>query len=123
MKFHIALIGILAVLNTHAQQAQLPVEIVVHREELTPDFVRESGDYKLFIYFTAKGTRSEGIFGLLKVKDKEVIGKAEGDKINTPFGTYVWHGPIKERKQLWDRSGWLPEDLSKIYPSWSAKKE
>lgn len=122
MKFSVFLAGLLVAISALAQQADLPVQVTIHREELKPAFVKESGDYKLFIYFTAKGTRSEGVIGLLKFKDQEVLGKTQGEKISTPFGAYVWHGPTKERKQLWGPRDGCPKTFQQSIPAGRRRK-
>ena len=86
---------------------------------LTPEIQIESGDFRFVIYYTSKGTRSEGVHGLIFEDNQEIIGEEIGQKLETPIGTYFWRGSITTRKELWDQSGWLPTNLDRFYPSWS----
>ena len=83
-----------------------------------PDIVKSAGEYKLLVYYIAKGTRSEGVHGVL-VKNGEVVDAVQDQtELKTGFGVLVYRGPWEERTLLFDQSGWLPEDLTGIYPSW-----
>lgn len=66
---------------------------------------REEWAYQLQI--REKGTRSEGRIGILTKDKAEVIGKTEGEIIETPFGKFKWFGkPVPEDPVFRDR-GWL----------------
>ena len=100
-----------------SDQIQLPVEREVIQKKLSPEIVKTSGDYRISLYFIAKGTRSEGIHGTIHIKEVEVFGESAGQILNTPFGRYRWHGQLKNRKHLWDRTGWIPIDPGSISSS------
>ena len=123
MTIRLLLCGIISLATAISQEDITSIETVVTRETARPDIDRRAGDYQLYIYYVSKGTKSEGIIGRLRKGDKEIIGTDIGEKIKTPFGIYIWHGAIKDRKQLWDISGWLPEEISTVYPSWAKKGE
>ena len=104
------------------EQFYLLGEVGQSRQEIKPDIIKNSGDYHLKIFYFEKGTRSEGIYGMMLLKDKEIIGKSPEETIKAPFGIYVWHGPLDNKKQGWGCTGWLPKDLSTVYPSWAIQK-
>ena len=79
------------------------------------------GEWKLWYIF--KGARSEGFHGVLMTNDKTISGKTAGEKIKLGGRTWVWHGTWDERKDLFSKSGWLPEDIGTIFPSWKIKAE
>jgi hypothetical protein len=66
---------------------------------------REEWAYQVQI--REKGTRSEGRTGILTKDKAEVIGKSEGEIVETPFGKFKWFGkPVPEDPVFRDR-GWL----------------
>lgn len=77
------------------------------------------GEWKLWYIF--KGSRSEGLHGELVTDGRTVVGSTIGEKVTLGENTWVWHGAWDDRKHLFSKSGWLPEDLSVISPSWSKK--
>lgn len=74
------------------------------REQM-PERIYEKEGWKLVVYITNKGTRSQGIHGDLFYKDKIVDGK-RGQTITTPLGEVHYHGSEMERAHLWDTTGW-----------------
>jgi hypothetical protein len=65
----------------------------------------EAWSYQLQI--REKGTRSEGRTGILTKDGAEIIGKEEGEILETPFGKFRWFGkPLPADPMFRDR-GWL----------------
>ncbi|QQL44426.1 hypothetical protein [Sulfuriroseicoccus oceanibius] len=75
------------------------------------------------MWYISKGTRSEGLHGELVINGKIRTGAKTGEKFDSDGKTWIWHGAWDGRKQLFSKSGWLPEDLSTVYPSWNLKAE
>lgn len=75
------------------------------------------------MWYIFKGTRSEGLHGEIVINGKIRTGTKVGEKFESDDGTWIWHGAWDDRKQLFSKSGWLPEDLSTVYPSWNLKAE
>jgi hypothetical protein len=75
------------------------------------------------MWYIFKGTRSEGLHGELAINCKIRTGTNVGEKFQSDGGTWIWHGAWDDRKHLFSKSGWLPEDLSSVYPSWNLKAE
>jgi len=50
---------------------------------------------------------SRAIHGRLRNKDKEVVGKRNGETIKTTFGTLVWRGSYSPGKAPDKSTGWL----------------
>jgi hypothetical protein len=73
------------------------------------------------MWYIFKGTRSEGLHGELVINGKVRTGTKVGEKFGSDGRTWIWHGAWDDRKQLFSNSGWLPEDLSTVYPSWKLK--
>ena len=83
-----------------------------------PDIVKSAGEYKLLVYYIAEGTRSEGIHGVLVENGEVVDALQDQTELKTGLGILVYRGPWEKRTLLFDQSGWLPKDLTGIYPSW-----
>ena len=83
-----------------------------------PDFIYKKEGWELKIWYTAKGSRSEGTFGKLYHNGKEVLPKKGGEELQTPFGKlyFVISGP------LWEAHGWrFSEEDKGPPPSWQEK--
>ncbi|BCS96161.1 hypothetical protein DSLASN_17930 [Desulfoluna limicola] len=80
------------------------VDTTQAREQM-PERIYEKEGWKLVVYITNKGTRSQGIHGDLFYNDKQVDGK-RGQIIATPLGEVHYHGSEMERAHLWDTTGW-----------------
>ena len=78
------------------------------------DLILEDEGIKLKIWYVAKGTRSEGIHGVL---EGFKFLNSQQDKIETSLGTLMFYGEWEQRKHLFSKSGWLPEKLEGIYPN------
>ena len=79
-----------------------------------PDKIVSDGDWELRIYYTAKGTRSEGIRGALRKNGQLVPAPSEEHEIlKTPLGRLKFYVHLS----AWSPWGWLPEDLSPLRPS------
>lgn len=80
-----------------------------HAIELAnPDRVVRKGQYELRLYYVARGTRSEGVHGILLENGEVVADSTPGRTLETDLGTLVCRGPWEDRTLLFDRSGWLP---------------
>lgn len=69
------------------------------------DIVYEKDGWKLLIYKTNKGTRSEGRNGRLFKDGKEIFAK-RGETLETPIGKLLYNGSQMEAANLWDATGW-----------------
>jgi hypothetical protein len=87
----------------------------------SPDITEKADGDEFRLWYIAKGTRSEGIHGALFVEGKWIIGKEVGETVVSKCGIYVWSGAWDQRKVMWAKSGWLPKELSTVYPSWNIK--
>lgn len=74
------------------------------REQM-PERIYEAEGWKLVVYITNKGTRSQGIHGDLFHDGAKVYGK-RGQTLTTPLGEVRYHGSEMERAHLWDTTGW-----------------
>ena len=88
-----------------------------------PDLTNTGKHKEWRMWYIFKGTRSEGLHGELVINGKIRTGKKVGEKFESDDGTWIWYGAWDDRKQLFSKSGWLPEDLSTVYPSWNLKAE
>lgn len=70
-----------------------------------PEQIYEKEGWKLIVYITNKGSRSQGIHGNLYHDGQQVEGK-RGQIIVTPLGEIYYHGSEMERAHLWDTTGW-----------------
>jgi len=86
-----------------------------------PDIVKKAGSYELRIYYVAKGTRSEGLHGVLTANGAVVDDSVAAKEMETDVGLLRCHGPWQNRKLLFASSGWLPKDTSATTPSWQRK--
>ena len=83
------------------------------------DRVYEEGDWKLEITYVNKGTRSEGIHGVLLHRGKVVIAAKRGEVLDTDLGRMEYLGKRGEQARPWDPTGWLFADREKRPgPSW-----
>ena len=87
-----------------------------------PASVKSEGTSSWKFWYIAKGTRSEGLHGILVINGKVTHGKAIGDERDALGQKYVWYGTWDSRKTLFSKSGWLPVNLSAVYPSWKIPK-
>ena len=71
--------------------------------------------WELRVRYLHKGTRSEGMEGMLLRDGKEVPGGQGGDVMDTSMGRMVWRGASRE--QPWGRTGWLFEKPGILVPS------
>jgi len=67
-----------------------------------PDKVVSKNGWKLKIWVTAKGTRSEGRIARLYHHGKEICPQGGKEQIVTPIGTLMYQDP----KPLWGWHGW-----------------
>ncbi|WP_300666876.1 hypothetical protein [Desulfoluna sp.] len=93
------------------------------REQM-PERIYEKEGWKLVVYITNKGTRSQGIHGDLYHNTQKVTGK-RGQMLTTPLGEVYYHGSEMERAHLWDTTGWTLTGKSGFFnlpPSESSDK-
>jgi hypothetical protein len=81
-----------------------PVDTAGTRAQM-PERIYEKEGWKLVVYITNKGTRSQGIHGDLYHNTQKVAGK-RGETLTTPLGEIYYHGSEMERAHLWDTTGW-----------------
>ena len=86
-----------------------------------PDIILKDGIWELKIYYILKGTRSEGLHGILFNNNKDKGAGTFKEKIETDLGELIYFGKWEDRKHLFSLSGWLPKNLDPIYPSWKSK--
>jgi hypothetical protein len=87
-----------------------------------PDITKSDKTAKWQMWYIAKGTRSEGLHGTITIGEKVVYGKVLKELMVVDGWGLVWHGSWDDRKQLFAKSGWLPEDIKTVSPSWQMKK-
>ncbi len=100
--------------NTSASlQLQEPKEV-----KQKPDFMYQKKGWELNIWYTAKGSRSEGTFGKLYHNGKEVTPKIKNEELQTPLGTLRY----ETSNVPWGSHGWVFTDANKVPPpSWQEK--
>ena len=77
------------------------------------DKILHAGDWELQIAYLLKGTRSEGLHGVL-LNQGQVVSAERHAVIDTELGAMKYYGEIQERKHHWDISGWNFVDPDKI---------
>ena len=70
------------------------------------DVIYQKDAWRLEIFLTSKGTRSQGSMGTLSHKGTPVAGKM-GEVKDIAIGKVQYKGPESGRKQLWDSTGWV----------------
>jgi len=94
-------------------QLQEPKEV-----KQKPDFIYKKKGWELRIWYTLKGSRSEGIFGKLYHNGKEIPPKIKNEELQTPLGTLRY----ETSNMLWGSHGWIFADADKVPPpSWQEK--
>lgn len=94
-----------------AVKAQTPYPILSFAYDEPPHVRIVDGDLEWQLWYLNIGTRSEGLHGRLYRDGQELLSSDNSATIKGQQLTYVWHADIAERTVLWDRSGWLPEDV------------
>ncbi len=89
------------------------------------DIVYKKDAWRLNVYITQKGSRSQGSHGILLKNGKQVNGKNR-ETLETAVGTLQYRGPFGMRAHLWDNTGWVmvhalvkPEGSNQIEPGLS----
>lgn len=85
-----------------------------------PFWHQQNGGWELYVFFNARGTRSEGAFGVL-LKDGSMVAPArtEGEQMDTGLGVMKYYGA--DAALAWSRKGWLFADVDKIpHSDWLA---
>ena len=84
-----------------------------------PGTVYKQGDWELQVTYRNKGTRSEGLHGVLLHRGEIVTGGKVGEVIHTDLARMEYLGDRDKVKRPWDPSGWLFADRRKWPgPSW-----
>ena len=65
-----------------------------------------SGEWTYRLVVKRPGTRSEGRFGTLSYKEKDVTAAGINDYIETPWGRLYWVGSLDD--DSWGDHGWMP---------------
>lgn len=79
-----------------------------------PDHTYSKGTWRLEIYRTyAKGTESEGSFGLLFKDGRPVYPKSVGEVIETDLGRMKYYRNPTDQHQMFDTVGWNFENQEK----------
>ena len=86
-----------------------------------PDQVYKEGDWQLQVTYRNKGTRSEGLDGVLLHRGEVVRGGKVGEVLDTDLGRMEYLGGRDNAARPWDPSGWLFEDRRK-WPGPSRKR-
>ena len=81
---------------------------------IKPDRIYKKGIWELQIIYIQKGTRSEGLHGVLIKNDKVLNQKEDNKMIKTDIGVMKYYGKFENRKHNWDISGWCFSDANKI---------
>lgn len=78
----------------------------------------KAGDWELYVFFTNKGTKSEGQFGvLLQNGNMYPPVSPENEGIETELGKMKYYS--LDSQVPWAPTGWLFADKSKIPNSWT----
>ncbi|WDP92184.1 MAG: hypothetical protein HUN04_21660 [Desulfobacter sp.] len=81
------------------------------------DVVYEKDGWRLNVFITQKGSRSQGSHGILLKNGKPVNGK-KGETLETAIGTLRYQGPFGMRANLWDSTGWVMVHAL-VKPEWT----
>ena len=120
MKKIIIFLSFFLVVGSACAQKQKP--LVNHRHNIDKrqkqkqvHQIKIDENYRFTFFYIAKGSRSEGVHGELYYKGTKVAKNL--DPVKTEYGIFHYHGDYMQRGNLFDTSGWLPENLREIYPS------
>ena len=72
----------------------------------------DTSDTEWRMWYIAKGTRSEGMHGILQMKKKVIHGSKLYEEKTISGRVFVWYGSWDSRKALFSSSGWLPKDVT-----------
>lgn len=79
-----------------------------------PDLVDSDGKFAWRMWYIFRGTRSEGLHGMIMEDQKLVEGGKIGDTKSVNEKEYVWCGTWDSRKHLFSLSGWLPKSDDRV---------
>jgi hypothetical protein len=82
----------------------LAVPVLAEGPPGQPQYARGDDNWFYGCWFYPK---SRAIHGRLRNKDREVIGKRNGETIKTSIGTLVWRGNYSSDKAPEKSTGWL----------------
>jgi hypothetical protein len=118
MRYVMAVI-LMAVFSYGEGNTSAPLELKEPKEvKQKPDFIYTRKGWKLKIWYTAKGSRSEGIFGKLYHNGKEVHPKMKNEELLTPLGKL--HFITTDLP--WGAHGWIFDEGERVVPpSWEEK--
>jgi len=73
----------------------------------------KAGDWELFIFYSARGTRSEGPRGFL-LKNGNLVspGETVGEEVETDLGKMKYYG--MNAMPMWEPEGWLFAEKGEI---------
>lgn len=79
-----------------------------------PDLTDSDGKATWRMWYIFKGTRSEGLHGMILEDRKPIEGGKIGDAKSVNGKEYVWCGTWDSRKHLFSLSGWLPKSEDRV---------
>lgn len=94
--------------------AQSAANPLFNGTEPTPARVYAQGAWSLYIYFRARGTRSEGQHGVLFHNGQAVPPAQPGATLQTELGEMKYYLDPADMINLWDTTGWNFADSSLI---------
>ncbi len=113
MKYLAAVILVL-VFSCAEGNTSAPLPLQVPKEvKQKPDLTYEQEDWELKIWYTGKGSRSEGTFGKLYHDGKEVLPKVKNEEIQTPLGKLHFINTDLP----WGAHGWAFTNTDRVPPS------
>ena len=71
-----------------------------------PSLVYSASGWVLNVYITQKGTRSQGLHGVLLHHENIIPGEPNEVRI-LPIGKVVYRGSLELKMRLWESSGWV----------------
>ena len=72
---------------------------------------------RIFTGHFGSGKTEIAINYAIRLADKGKKVAKNLDPVETEYGIFHYHGDYMQRGNLFDTSGWLPENLGEIYPS------
>jgi hypothetical protein len=87
-----------------------------------PDLTDSDEKVTWRMWYIFRGTRSEGLHGVILEDRKLIEGGKIGDTKSVNGKEYVWFGTWDSRKHLFSLSGWLPKSDDRVR-SWLANSK
>jgi hypothetical protein len=119
MKSHLLLLLLLSSLALWASDGAKPPKSYGGRGHPTidfekPDLADSDGKAAWRMWYIFRGTRSEGLHGVILEDRKLIEGGKTGDTKSVNGKEYVWCGTWDSRKHLYSLSGWLPKSDDRV---------